>query len=113
MVIEVSNLLYLPGLANDMDKLNVSDNKPEADTCLLDTSDEEPKRTIIDDINDYIAEPETNASDAEANDSDAKANDSDAKANDSDAEANRSDAKANASDAKANNSDAEANEAAD
>merc|ERR1712039_825885 len=76
------------GLENDMDKLNVSDNKPEADTCLLDTSDEEPKRTIIDDINDYIAEPETNASDAEANDSDAKANDSDAKANNSDAEAN-------------------------
>ena len=93
------NLLYLPGLENDMDKLNVSDNKPEADTSLLDTSDEEPKPTIIDDINDYVAEPETNDSDAEANRSDAKANDSDA-------EANRSDSKAN-------NSDAEANEATD
>merc|ERR1712039_219981 len=74
------------GLENDMDMLNVSDNKPAS---LLDTSGEEPKPTIIDEINEYgIAEPEANDSDAEANDSDAKANDSDAEANDSDAEAN-------------------------
>jgi len=91
----VPNLLYLPGLENDMDKLNVSDNKPEADTSLLDTSDEEPKPTIIDDINDYVAEPETNDSDAEVNRSDAKAKDSDAEANRSDSKANDSDAEAN------------------
>ena len=57
------NLLYLPGLENDMDKLNVSDNKPEADTSLLDTSDDEPKPTIIDE-HDIVAK--SNSSDSEA-----------------------------------------------
>ena len=55
------NLLYLPGLENDMDKLNVSDNKPEAEGA---DSEEEP--TVIEEANIV----------ADANDSDAEANES-------------------------------------